>query len=611
VAATGATAAAAAFLAACGGGDSGGDSGPKDSSGLISPIEDTSKEAKAGGTFKWYNTSEPNHLDGMAQGQAQLNIYNAMAYTSLVANKMGYKQPSSFNEVIPNMAESWEFSPDKTQLTFKLRQGTKWHNKAPVNGRAFDSSDVVATFKRYGSLPSNNRAANINEFNPNAPLMSVTAPDARTVVYKLKEPTSYILQRFASMITGELGQLYPRETGESFNPRLEQIGTGGYILDKWEPSVGLTYKRNPDFWNKDEPRIGTLEVPIIPGSAYATGLSAFKTGQVYTFLVRAEDQIATKKEVPALRMYVNQFVAASVGHTIGFGWLPFGSFQKSPFLDARVRQAFSLSEDRHATIETLFNVSRFTSEGLPVGTYFFTSIGQVPGVSLDPREKDFGPDAKYYTPDETKRDEYVKEAKALLSAAGYANGFEYPSAFVNPPTFTAAGYNTEAEIRDAFKRDIGLKPTPVGLDYNIDYLLKYITQQGKIQGTFYRLGATSSPDPVDYYVWRYWSKAGPTSGAIFTGEGSDLSAGDPKVDELIEKAKAEVDVKKQTALLHELQRYLAKPQYCVSRAGAADGFSMAWPAVGNFMVFQGDSRAINGHFYTTWVDETKPPIARA
>jgi peptide/nickel transport system substrate-binding protein len=609
----GASAAAAALLAACGGGNEGG-AGPsakKDLSGLISVPEDTSKTAKPGGVFKWYNPSEPNHLDGMAQGQAQLNVFNGMVYSSLVSNKMGYKQPSSFNEVVPNLAESWEFSPDKTQITFKLRQGVKWQNKPPVSGRAFDSSDVVATIKRYGSLASNNRAANINEFNPNAPIMSVTAPDAKTVVYKLKEPTSYIMQRLAVMITGEIGAVYPRETGAGFDPRLDQIGTGGFILDKWEPSIGLTYKRNPDYWDKDEPRIGTLEVPIIPGNAYATGLSAFKTGQVYTFVVRADDQVKTKKDVPDLNMFQQFLSQASVNQTIGFGWLPFGSFQKSPFLDARVRQAFSLSEDRGLTIDTIYNVDKFEADGLPVETYFYSSIGHVPGVHLDPRNKDFGPEAKWYAPDASQRDSYLKEAKQLLSAAGYPNGFEYPSNFVNPPTFSASGYNQEAEIRDAFKQEIGLRPKPTGLDYNIDYLIKFITEKGKFPGTLYRLGAVTSPDSVDYYVWRYWSKAGPTSGAIFTGEGSGDSAGDPKVDELIEKAKAEIDVKRQTALLHELQRYLAKPQYCVSRAGAASSFTMAWPAAGNFQVFENDSRAINNHFYTTWVDETKPPIKKA
>jgi ABC-type transport system substrate-binding protein len=309
-------------------------------------------------------------------------------------------------------------------------------------------------------------------------------------------------------------------------------------------------------------------------------------------------------------MYQQLLGGASVGHTIGFGWLPFGSYQKSPFLDVRVRQAFSLAEDRAAVIDAILNTDRFEKEGLPVDTYFYSSIGAVPGVLLDPRTKEFGPNAKWYAPEASKREEYLKEAKQLLAAAGFPNGVEYPSHFVNPPTFTLNGYNTEAEIRDAFQREIGNKPVPKGLDYNIDYLQRFITKQGKYEGILYRLGATSSPDPVDYYVWRYWSKAGPTSGAIFLGEGSGDSARDAQVDSMIEKAKGETDTKKQLTILHDLQRHLGKMQYCVSRAGTASGFAMAWPAVGNFLVAQGDSRAINNHYYTTWVDDTKAPIKK-
>src|SRR5436190_19563904 len=149
---TGASATAAAFLAACGGGDSGSTSNGGKTSGssdLLAKIEDTSKDVKRGGTMKWTQPSEPLHFDGQAQGQAQLNIYNGMVYESLVRNKPGIGEPSSFNEVLPNLAESWEFSPDKLQITFKIRQGVKWQNIPPLNGRAFDASDVVDSTNRY------------------------------------------------------------------------------------------------------------------------------------------------------------------------------------------------------------------------------------------------------------------------------------------------------------------------------------------------------------------------------------------------------------------------------------------------------------------------------
>jgi ABC-type transport system substrate-binding protein len=110
-------AAAAAFLAACGGGDGGGGGGSgktTDSKGsdLIAKIEDSSKSVKRGGTMKWTQASEPLHFDGQAQGQQQLNIYNGMVYESLVRNKPGIGEATKWNEVLPNLAESWEVSPD-------------------------------------------------------------------------------------------------------------------------------------------------------------------------------------------------------------------------------------------------------------------------------------------------------------------------------------------------------------------------------------------------------------------------------------------------------------------------------------------------------------------
>ena len=140
----------------------------------LSDIVDTSSKAKRGGTMKWTQASEPLHFDGQAQGQAQLNIYNGMVYESLVRNKPGIGKPSTLTESLPNLAESWEVSPDKLTITFKLRQGVKWQNIAPVNGRAFTAEDVTLSIERYVSAPTpNNKAANFNSVNPGAPIISV------------------------------------------------------------------------------------------------------------------------------------------------------------------------------------------------------------------------------------------------------------------------------------------------------------------------------------------------------------------------------------------------------------------------------------------------------
>ena len=82
--------------------------------------------------------------------------------------------------VKPLLAESWEVSPDGLTINMKQRANAKWHNKAPVNGRAFDASDVIFSWNRYAqSAPL--RALVANSSNPQAPVLSMTATDPKTI----------------------------------------------------------------------------------------------------------------------------------------------------------------------------------------------------------------------------------------------------------------------------------------------------------------------------------------------------------------------------------------------------------------------------------------------
>jgi hypothetical protein len=76
---------------------------------------------------------------------------------------------------------------------------------------------------------------------------------------------------------------------------------------------------------------------------------------------------------------------------------------------------------------------------------------------------------------------------------------------------------------------------------------------------------------------------------------------------MIAKANSELDATKQQALVQDIQRYLAKAQYELLNPGLFSGFSMAWPALRNFMVLQGGSRWDNKDW---WIDETQPPFKR-
>ena len=58
----------------------------------------------------------------------------------------------------------------------KLRSGVKWHNKAPVNGRALDPQDIVFSWNRFAAK-GQGRGTLANVANPNAPVLGVTATD--------------------------------------------------------------------------------------------------------------------------------------------------------------------------------------------------------------------------------------------------------------------------------------------------------------------------------------------------------------------------------------------------------------------------------------------------
>src|SRR6476619_7403009 len=119
LAATG-SAAAVAFLAACGGSDSGSGGGgeQKDATSNLYKPNDTSASAKPGGVVKHWAGADITHFDALASNSAS-TVGNAsiFAYTRLLKFKSGMYPNVADGSVEPEMAESFEVSPDKLTVT--------------------------------------------------------------------------------------------------------------------------------------------------------------------------------------------------------------------------------------------------------------------------------------------------------------------------------------------------------------------------------------------------------------------------------------------------------------------------------------------------------------
>src|SRR5690606_18435193 len=131
--------------------------------------------------------------------------------------------------------------------------------------------------------------------------------------------------------------------------------------------------------------------------------------------------------------------------TMFFGYKP-----GSVFLDERMRQAFSMTQDRELFSEVWFNVPDFESNGLPVRTVWNTSVpgDEFTGWFLDPQGSEFGENAKFYHLN-------LEEAKKLMAAAGYPDGVEYPSTFASDSY--GPEYLRQIEIQEGMAAEAGFR----------------------------------------------------------------------------------------------------------------------------------------------------------
>src|SRR5499426_4500566 len=98
--------------------------------------------------------------------------------------------PYSYPKIIGDLATEWKIAPDGLTYTFKLRQGVRFHD-----GSSLTSADVKATYEKIVFPPSGVRSIRKNAY---AAIGSIEAPDAATLVFKLKQPSASLLDNLAS-----------------------------------------------------------------------------------------------------------------------------------------------------------------------------------------------------------------------------------------------------------------------------------------------------------------------------------------------------------------------------------------------------------------------------
>ena len=152
------------------------------------------------------------------------------------------------HDVKPDLALTSE-SPDAVTWTLKLRPDAKFHNVAPVSGRAVEGENIKATFIRALNEPKNVNRASLDMIDRT----QIETPDKTTVVFKLK----YAYASFAhTLASPTYSWIFPREAvAGGYNPEKQVIGSGPFLFENFTPDVALTYKRNPNWFGKPQPYV--------------------------------------------------------------------------------------------------------------------------------------------------------------------------------------------------------------------------------------------------------------------------------------------------------------------------------------------------------------------
>jgi peptide/nickel transport system substrate-binding protein len=301
---------------------------------LVASVPAWAQQPKSGGTFHTYQRDNPASASIHEEATYSTNIPFMAVFNNLIV----YKQDEPRNtdaSIVPELATSWAWSADRTALTFKLRDGVKWHD-----GKPFTSADVKCTFELIQE-----KGAQKFRKNPRKlwyqNVESVTATGPLEVVFKLTRPQASL----TALLASGYSPMYPCHVPPA-QMRTNPVGTGPFMLAEFKTNELIRLVKNTNYWKPGRPYLDAIEMPIITNRS--TAMLAFQAGKL-------DMTFPTEVTVPLMRDIKAQ-VPKSVCH---FGPMNVNenlivNREKPPFDNADMRRAMALSMDRKAFVDILF-----------------------------------------------------------------------------------------------------------------------------------------------------------------------------------------------------------------------------------------------------------------
>lgn len=400
----------------------------------------------------------------------------------------GLVQRDKNSEIKPMLATEWKQVDDLT-WEFNLRQGVTFHDGTPFTAEA-----VKKTFDRILDKEVASPRANLFE-----KVKEIKIINEHTVQFILTEPFSPLL----SILSNHEGSIFSPKAIEKYGKQLSQhpVGTGPFTFQTWTPGQEIILVKNEAYWG-EKPKVDKVVFKVIPEDA--TRIAMVETGEAHI----AEPVPVTEVE----RVQSSSVMSLYRSEAFGTEFIGFNT-KKKPFDDVRVRQAISHAIETDAIIKGVFN-----------------GVGTKSNSTMGPKVLGYNPDLKGYEYD-------INKAKALLSEAGYPNGFK--------TTILTNDLKERMNLAEVVQSQL----KGIGIDVEVK-VLEF--------GTFF---ATAAKGETDLFItsWRNATGDGDYNQYNQFHSKSQGSAGNyffyknPEVDKLIEEGRKEKDLSQREKIYAQIQ----------------------------------------------------------
>lgn len=374
---------AAAALIGCGQKDKEGGAPADGASATQKAAAPAAAQAKPGGRLHLTQAGEPPSFDLHQESTTYTNFVTSPSYNQLLRMDPAdvIEKPTS---ILPDLALSWEITPDGSTYTFKLAQNVKFHDGTP-----FSSADVKASYERQITPPKT--LIDPPRGGQLAPVKNMETPDPSTLVLKMARPVSR-LSMLPILAQSWMAIYSEKDIKAGFDFKKKVNGTGPFVQKSYERSNKVVLERNKDYFVRDRPYLDAIDVFIVPDPSTAN--ANFQSGQLDYIQPNAQDLASLQKSL-------GDKVEAGSTPSYGYNVINF-NVSKAPWNDQRVRQAVATAMNRDDFVKVVQQ-----GNGRPGG---YLTDGGVWAISTEELLK---------IPGYQKfNDSTLAEVKKLLDAAG-------------------------------------------------------------------------------------------------------------------------------------------------------------------------------------------------